>query len=104
MDETLRKLVHLLSCLVIVGGMPLLGEQTMLMIMVIALLAGLLLSDALLRGYHIPGISAIVDEKAVDSGSIPEGVYRFESGPSHLKRTEKHGIFRGFIYKSCTHF
>jgi phytol kinase len=62
MDETLRKLVHFLYGLVIVAGMLLLGEQTMLMIMVIALLAGLLLSDALSRGYHIPGISAIVDE------------------------------------------
>jgi phytol kinase len=62
MDETCRKLVHLLYGLVIVAGMLLLRQETMEIIMVIALLAGLLLSDALSRGFHVPVISAIVDE------------------------------------------
>jgi phytol kinase len=62
MDETARKLVHLLYGVVIVAGMLLLRQETMEIIMVIALLAGLLLSDALSRRYHVPCVSAIVDE------------------------------------------
>jgi phytol kinase len=62
MDETARKLVHLLYGLIIVAGMLLLRQETMEIIMVIALLAGLLLSDALSRRYHVPCVSAIVDE------------------------------------------
>ncbi|MDD1660931.1 MAG: phosphatidate cytidylyltransferase [Methanomicrobiales archaeon] len=62
MDETLRQLVHLVYGLLIVTAITLLDRQTMLMVMMIALFAGLLISDVLSRGYRIVGISTIVDE------------------------------------------
>jgi phytol kinase len=62
MDEMARKLVHLLYGLVIVAGMLLLSQSVMLVIMVIALFAGLLISDILSRGHRVPVISTIVDE------------------------------------------
>ncbi|MDD1653869.1 MAG: phosphatidate cytidylyltransferase [Methanomicrobiales archaeon] len=61
MDETLRKLAHLVIGLGIAAAIALIDKEMMLIIMVITLFFGFLLSDALSRGHYIHGISPIVD-------------------------------------------
>jgi phytol kinase len=71
MDETARKVVHLLFGLGIAAAIALIDRPTMLMIMMIALFFGFLLSDALSRGHHIEGVSPIVE--ALERESVLPG-------------------------------
>ena len=61
MDETPRKLVHLLFGLGIAAAIALIDRPTMLVIMMVALFFGFLLCDALSRGHHIEGVSPLVE-------------------------------------------
>jgi dolichol kinase len=61
MDETSRQLVHLFFGLAIAAAIALIDRPAMLSIMVTALFLGVLLSDALSRGYHIEGVSPLVE-------------------------------------------
>jgi dolichol kinase len=61
MDETARKIVHLLFGLGIAVAIALIDRPTMLALMVIALFLGFLISDALSRGHHIEGISPLME-------------------------------------------
>jgi phytol kinase len=61
MDETSRQLVHLLFGIGIAAAIALIDRPVMLSIMMIALFFGVLLSDALSRGYQIKGVSPLVE-------------------------------------------
>jgi len=61
MDETSRQLVHLVFGICIAAAITLIDRPAMLSIMMIALFFGVLLSDALSRGYHIEGVSPLVE-------------------------------------------
>jgi len=61
MDETSRQLVHLFFGIGIAAAIALIDRPAMLSIMMIALFFGVLLSDALSRGYHIKGVSPLVE-------------------------------------------
>jgi dolichol kinase len=61
MDETPRKIVHLLFGLGIAAAIALIDRPTMLVIMMVALFFGFLLCDALSRGHHIEGVSPLVE-------------------------------------------
>jgi dolichol kinase len=71
MDETPRKIVHLLFGLGIAVAIALIDRPTMLVIMMIALFFGFLLSDALSRGHHIEGVSPLVE--ALERKSVLPG-------------------------------
>jgi dolichol kinase len=60
MDEVLRKVVHVLLGLGIAIAIPLFDKQIVLASFVLAIFAGFILSDALVRGYSIPLVSQVV--------------------------------------------
>jgi len=71
MDETSRKVVHLLFGLGLAAAIALIDRPTMLALMVIALFFGFILSDALSRGHHIEGVSPLVE--ALERKSVLPG-------------------------------
>ena len=71
MDETSRKVVHLLFGLGIAAAIAVIDRPVMLALMVIALFFGFLLSDALSRGHHIEGISPLM--KVLERESVLPG-------------------------------
>lgn len=60
MHESLRQVVHLIFGLGIAGFVLLFDRDLVLSVLVLALFAGFILSDALSRGYIIPVISSII--------------------------------------------
>ncbi len=60
MNESLRQVVHLLFGLGIAGFIPLFDREITVAILMLAIFAGFILSDALARGYHIPLVSQII--------------------------------------------
>jgi dolichol kinase len=71
MDETPRKLVHLLFGLGIAAAITFIDRSSMLALLVIALFSGFLLSDALSRGHHIEGVSPLIE--ALERESVLPG-------------------------------
>ncbi|RXE57178.1 hypothetical protein ABH15_03425 [Methanoculleus taiwanensis] len=61
MNETGRQVVHLIFGLGIAGFVFLFDSTITISVLMIALFAGFILSDALQRGYFIPGISQIIE-------------------------------------------
>ncbi|WP_301664295.1 diacylglycerol/polyprenol kinase family protein [Methanoculleus frigidifontis] len=61
MNESSRQLVHLVFGLGIAGFVFLFDSTITISVLMIALFAGFILSDAVQRGYTIPGISQILE-------------------------------------------
>lgn len=60
MHESLRQVVHLIFGLGIAGFVLLFDRDLVLSVLVLALFAGFILSDAISRGYTIPVVSPII--------------------------------------------
>jgi phytol kinase len=60
MHEVFRKVVHLITGLLIALAIPLFDKQLVLGAFVIAIFVGFILSDALSRGYRIPLVTRVV--------------------------------------------
>jgi phytol kinase len=61
MDEISRKVVHVLFGLGIAGFILIIGKQTAIATLALAIFVGFVISDTISRGYHIPLISGIVE-------------------------------------------
>ncbi|OPY36252.1 MAG: Cytidylyltransferase family protein [Methanoregula sp. PtaU1.Bin051] len=62
MDETARKILHIVFGIGIAALVFCCGRDISLLILSVVLLTGLILSDAISRGHHIPLVSGIVAE------------------------------------------
>jgi phytol kinase len=60
MNETLRQVVHLLLGLLIAGMIWVLGREISTLILAVGIFFGLMVADAVLRGYFVPFFSPIL--------------------------------------------
>lgn len=61
MDETARKILHIVFGIGIAAFIYICGREISLIVLSIVLLVGFILSDAITRGFHIPLVNGIVD-------------------------------------------